>query len=56
MGRKELIEEGWNLHFLHLSKQHRDVVDLFDFNQADNFVNHTSRLPDVFNSQKSLLV
>lgn len=56
MGRKKLIEEGRNLRFLHFSQQHRDVVDSFDFNQADHLVNHSSRLPDVFSSQKSLLV
>jgi hypothetical protein len=56
VGRKELVEQGRYLHFLQLSQQHGYVVDSFDFNQADNLVNHTSRLPDIFNSQKSLLV
>jgi hypothetical protein len=56
VGRKELVEEGWNLHFLQLSQQHGDVVNSLYFDQANNLVNHTSRLPDIFNSHKSLLV
>jgi hypothetical protein len=56
VGRKELVEEGRHVHLLQVSQQHRYVVDSFDFNQTDNLVNHTSRLSDIFNSQKSLLI
>jgi len=56
VGRKELVEQGRNMHFLQVSQQHGYVVNSFDFNQTDNLVNHTSRLSDIFNSQKSLLI
>jgi hypothetical protein len=55
MGRKERIEKGRNLHFA-LAPTTLGCRRLVRPDQADNLVNHRPRLPDVFNSQKSLLV
>ena len=50
------IKQDGHLHAFELSQQQGNVVDPFNFNQTDKFLNHCLNLPDLFNFEKSLLV